>query len=252
MHVCLITGWPGKSPNLILINFRNLHLGLQVCKDAYPASSLCHTAPPPNPAHSPPPEDSIMLSSAAPLWNLWCPSQAGLPAVPQVFLTFPALHIHAHYPLLLKSSPFHLHLTRIFRAFYDLAEMPFPFSRPNPIFKRLLDGTPSVNSHGCPDRFHVSGHVIALLNYPVDRISWALFYTCLCKEMGFPGSVGVKTLLASAGDTRGAGSIPESGRFPGVGNGNRPQYSCLKNSMDRGAWWATVCGVAKSWTRLSD
>ena len=102
-----------------------------------------------------------------------------------------------------------------------------------------------MNSHGCPDRFHVSGHVIALLNYPVDRISWALFYTCLCKEMGFPGSVGVKTLLASAGDTRGTGSIPESGRFPGVGNGNRPQYSCLKNSMDRGAWWAKVHGVTR-------
>jgi len=63
--------------------------------------------------------------------------------------------------------------------------MPFPFSRLNPIFKRLLDGTPSVNSHGCPDRFHVSGHVIALLNYPVDRISWALFYTSLQRN-GLP------------------------------------------------------------------
>lgn len=47
VHVCLITGWPGKSPNLILINFRNLHLGLQVCKDACPASSLCHITPRP-------------------------------------------------------------------------------------------------------------------------------------------------------------------------------------------------------------
>ena len=115
VHVCLITGWPGKSPNLILINFRNLYLGLQVCKDACPASSLCHITP--NPPLSLSPEDSIMLSSAAPLWNLWCPSQAGLPAVPQVFLTFPALHIHAHYSLLLKSFPFYLHLTRIFHAF---------------------------------------------------------------------------------------------------------------------------------------
>ena len=39
-----------------------------------------------------------------------------------------------------------------------------------------------------------------------------------------------------AGDTRDAGSIPESGRSPGVGNGNPYQYSCLENSMDRGAW----------------
>ena len=42
------------------------------------------------------------------------------------------------------------------------------------------------------------------------------------------------------------GLIPGSGRFPGEGNGNLLQYSCLENSMDRGAWWATVHGVTKS------
>ena len=42
------------------------------------------------------------------------------------------------------------------------------------------------------------------------------------------------------------GSIPESGRFPGEGNGNPLQYSCLENPMDRGTWWATVLGVAES------
>jgi len=47
-------------------------------------------------------------------------------------------------------------------------------------------------------------------------------------------------------------SIPGSERASGEGNGNPLQYSCLKNPMDRGAWWATVHGVAKSWTRLSD
>ena len=46
--------------------------------------------------------------------------------------------------------------------------------------------------------------------------------------------------------------IPGSGRSPGEGNGNPLQYSCLENSMDRGAWRATVHGVAKSQTRLSD
>ena len=61
----------------------------------------------------------------------------------------------------------------------------------------------------------------------------------------------VKNLPASAGDARDAGSIPESGRFPGVGNGNPLQYSCLENSTDRGTWWAIVHGVAKSWTQLS-
>ena len=52
-------------------------------------------------------------------------------------------------------------------------------------------------------------------------------------------------------DARDAGSIPELGRSPGVGNGNLSQYSCLQNSMDRGAWGVTVHGVFKSWTYLS-
>ena len=50
------------------------------------------------------------------------------------------------------------------------------------------------------------------------------------------------TLLANAGDS---GSIPGSERFPGEGNGNPLQYSCLENSMGRGAWWATVQGVTE-------
>ena len=53
------------------------------------------------------------------------------------------------------------------------------------------------------------------------------------------GSV-VKNLLTNAGDTRDTGSIPGPGRSPGGGNGNPFQYSCLGNTMDRGAWWATV------------
>ena len=55
----------------------------------------------------------------------------------------------------------------------------------------------------------------------------------------------VKNLPANAGDTRDAGLIPRLGRSPGIGNGNSLQYSCLENSMDRGAWWATVHGVAE-------
>ena len=58
----------------------------------------------------------------------------------------------------------------------------------------------------------------------------------------------MKNLPTNAED---AGSIPGSGRSPGEGNGNPFQYSCLKNLMDRGAWWATVQRVAKRWTGLS-
>ena len=61
----------------------------------------------------------------------------------------------------------------------------------------------------------------------------------------FPcGSAG-KESARNAGDL---GSIPGLGRSPGVENGKPLQYSCLENSMDRGAWRATVHGVAKSWT----
>ena len=51
----------------------------------------------------------------------------------------------------------------------------------------------------------------------------------------------------NAGDP---GSIPCLGRSPGGGHGNPLQYSCLENPMDRGAWWATVNGVSKSWIGL--
>ena len=55
--------------------------------------------------------------------------------------------------------------------------------------------------------------------------------------------------VLEAGDL---GLIPGSGRSPGGGSGNPLQYSCLENSMDKGAWWATVHGVTKSRTRMSD
>ena len=60
----------------------------------------------------------------------------------------------------------------------------------------------------------------------------------------------VKNLPTNAGGIRGTGSVPGSGRCPGEGNGNPLQYSCLENPMDRGAWWAAVHGVTKSWTQL--
>ena len=52
-----------------------------------------------------------------------------------------------------------------------------------------------------------------------------------------------KASACNPGDARDRGTIPGSGRFPGEGNGNPLQYSCLENSMDRGAWWATPMGL---------
>ena len=70
----------------------------------------------------------------------------------------------------------------------------------------------------------------------------------MMKQMGFPQWLSSKESACNAGET---GSIPRSGRPPGGGNGNPLQYSCLGNPMDRGAWQATVHGVAKSQIRLS-
>ena len=64
-------------------------------------------------------------------------------------------------------------------------------------------------------------------------------------SMGFSGGSDGKESACNAGDL---GSIPGSERCLGEGNGKPLQYSCLKNPMDRGAWWATVHGVAKSGT----
>ena len=58
----------------------------------------------------------------------------------------------------------------------------------------------------------------------------------------------VKNRAANAGDVRDVGSISVLGRFPGVGNGNLLQYSCLENSVDREFWRAVVHGVAKNQT----
>ena len=67
--------------------------------------------------------------------------------------------------------------------------------------------------------------------------------------MGFPDGSDGKESSCSAGDP---GLIPGLGRSPGEGNGNPLQYSCLEISEDRGAWWATIHEVTKSWKGLSN
>ena len=68
--------------------------------------------------------------------------------------------------------------------------------------------------------------------------------------IGLPRWCCGKESACQAGDAGDVSSIPGSVRSPAEGNGNLLQYSCLGNPMDRGAWWATVLGVTRSWTRL--
>ena len=79
---------------------------------------------------------------------------------------------------------------------------------------------------------------------------WKLSKVLSLFFLGFLGGSVVEDPPVNAGDTGDLGSIPGSWRAPGEGNGNPPQYSCLGNPMDRGAWRATAHGVAKSWTEL--
>ena len=77
------------------------------------------------------------------------------------------------------------------------------------------------------------------------EISLILIYFVINKKHTFPGGSDGKLSAYNVGDP---GSIPGLGRSPGEGNGNPLQYSCLENPMEGGAWWATVHGVANSWT----
>ena len=85
--------------------------------------------------------------------------------------------------------------------------------------------------------------------HPDFRIYKRISSYCSKPSGSFPGSSVVKNPPANAGDTS---SSPVSGRSPGGRHGDPLQCSCLENPMDRGAWWATVNGVAKNQTRLGD
>ena len=72
------------------------------------------------------------------------------------------------------------------------------------------------------------------------------FYSRCMNEKDFPGGSDGKDFASNVEDL---GSIPGLGRSPGEEKGNPLQYPCLENSMDRGVWWAPVCGVIKSQTQ---
>ena len=91
---------------------------------------------------------------------------------------------------------------------------------------------------------HLMISLVNLHDVPYNKIQLKVPST-ICD---FPGGSDSKASVYNTGDP---GSIPGLGRSPGEGNGNPLQYSCLENPMDRGAWWATIRGVSKGWTRLS-
>jgi len=82
-------------------------------------------------------------------------------------------------------------------------------------------------------------------------MSFWFIFTSSPFPLDFSGGSVLKNPSVSAGDARDPSSTPGTGRSSGVGNGNPLQYYYLGNSMDRGAWWSTVHGVAKSQIQLS-
>ena len=96
-------------------------------------------------------------------------------------------------------------------------------------------------------------HKLKVYTFLLGALSWnpqsAPLSLPLHGPLSFPDGPDCKKSACSAGDL---GSIPGSERSPGEGNGNPLQYPCLGNPVDGGAWQATVHGVAKSRTQLSD
>ena len=100
--------------------------------------------------------------------------------------------------------------------------------------------------------WNLKEHIPVILFYHLskrDRVKEKCLKGWLGVKVGFPGGSGGKESACSEEDL---GSVPGSGKSPREGNGNPLQFCCLENAKDRGAWWATVHVVAKSWTLLSD
>ena len=88
--------------------------------------------------------------------------------------------------------------------------------------------------------------------FPFSFLTIVWLISFFSKTVGLPGGIVVKNVPVNARNARDMGFVPGLGRSSGVGTVNPLQYSCLENFMDRGAWWATVHGVAKSWAGLND
>ena len=105
------------------------------------------------------------------------------------------------------------------------------------------DGLPSMGSHRVR---HDWSDLAAAAAAAAACIPWRNIYLDL-PSLGFPCGSASKESACNVGDL---GSIPRLGRYSGEEKGYPLQYSCLENPRNRGAWWASVYGVAQSWTRL--
>ena len=103
--------------------------------------------------------------------------------------------------------------------------------------------------HGISQQHHGSLMYTLCRSFLVFGCLSSCIWVSYIISKGLPGASDGKESACHVGDP---GSIPGWGRSPGRGHGNPLQYSCLENPMGRAAWWATVHGVAESWTRLSD
>ena len=164
------------------------------------------------------------------------------------FIHYPGLHACACCRVQLFATPWTVaHQAPLFMGFPRQeywSGLPFPTlgDLPNPGIKLT-----SLASLALAGGFFYVKYVFSFLSDIQSLPKEFLLLSHVCS--GFPGGSEGKASACNVGDL---GSIPGSGRSPGEGNGNPLQYSCLENPMDGGAWWATVHGVAKSRTRLSD
>ena len=99
--------------------------------------------------------------------------------------------------------------------------------------------------------FVLQGSFKSLLQHHNSKVSILQCSAFVMIQLSYPWLPGNSKGTESACNAGDLSSVPEWGRSPGEGHGNPLQYSCLENSMDRGAWQATVHGVTKNWTPLS-
>ena len=110
---------------------------------------------------------------------------------------------------------------------------------------------PAVSSWEHPSAFLSLSFLILGMRMRAAPASQTCFVDWITEEIKLLASL-VAQMVESAYSAGDPGLIPGLGRSSDEGNGYPLQYSCLEHPMDKGAWWATVCGVAKNWTRLSN